>query len=32
MSQLGSRPKVVIVSVSQRGQAGVGRRVSGSIT
>ena len=31
MSQLGSRPNVVIVSVFQRGKAGVGCRVSKSI-
>jgi len=32
MSQSGSRLNVVIMSVFQRGKAGVGTRVSGSIT
>jgi len=32
MSQLGSRPNAVIMSVFQRGKAGVRCRVSGSIT
>jgi len=32
MSQLGSRPNMVIASVFQRGKAGVGCRTSGSVT
>jgi len=31
MSQIGSRPNVVIVLVFQRGKAGVGCRVSGLV-